>query len=125
VAEGTRLLPTLTRVGGTRRLTDDRARTQRVLDLVPQVPTPVWGRDDLKAGEMWNSNSVIAWLIASSGLETDSIQPPASGRAPGWQAGLRSQSAKTRRREILRASLTPAPKARGRNAPAACFSKRE
>jgi hypothetical protein len=75
-------------VGGPRRLTDDRARTQRVLDLVPQVPTPVWGRDDLKAGEMWNSNSVIAWLIASSGLETDSIQPPASGRAPGWQAGL-------------------------------------
>jgi hypothetical protein len=75
-------------VGGPRRLTDDRARTQRTLDLVPQVPTPVWGRDDLNAGEMWNSNSVIAWVIARSGVETDSIQPPASGRAPGWQAGL-------------------------------------
>jgi hypothetical protein len=86
-------------VGGPQRLTDDRARTQRVLDLVPQVPTPVWGRDDLKTGEMWNSNSVIAWLIASSGLETDSIQPPASGRAPGWQAGLtvaKRQYAETR-----------------------------
>jgi hypothetical protein len=75
-------------VGGPRRRTDDRARTQRVLDLVPQVPTPVWGRDDLKAGEMWNSNSVIAWLIARSGMDTESIHPPAAGRAPGWQAGL-------------------------------------
>ena len=75
-------------VGGPRRLTDERARAQRVLDLVPQVPTPVWGRDDLKTGEMWNSNSVIAWLLARSGIETESIQPPAAGRAPGWQAGL-------------------------------------
>jgi hypothetical protein len=37
---------------------------------------------------MWNSNSVIAWVIASSGIETESIRPPAGGRAPGWQAGL-------------------------------------
>jgi hypothetical protein len=37
---------------------------------------------------MWNSNSVIAWLVAQSGLPTDSIRPPAGGRAPGWQAGL-------------------------------------
>jgi hypothetical protein len=59
-----------------------------VLDLVPHVPTPVWGRDDLKAGEMWNSNSVTAWLIARSGMDTESIQPPAGGRAPGWGAGL-------------------------------------
>jgi hypothetical protein len=71
-----------------RPLTDDRARTQRVLDLVPHVPTPVWGRDDLKTGDMWNSNSVTAWLIARSGIATESIQPPTAGRAPGWQAGL-------------------------------------
>jgi hypothetical protein len=37
---------------------------------------------------MWNSNSVIAWLLAQSGLPTDAIQPPTGGRAPGWQAGL-------------------------------------
>jgi hypothetical protein len=37
---------------------------------------------------MWNSNSVIAWLIASSGIDTEPIRPPASGRASGWQAGL-------------------------------------
>jgi hypothetical protein len=52
------------------------------------VPTPVWGRDELKTGDMWNSNSVTAWLIAQSGIDTVSIQPPAGGRAPGWQAGL-------------------------------------
>ena len=75
-------------VGGPRRLTDDEARAQRVLDLVPLVPTPVWGRDELNTGGMWNSNSVIAWLIARSRIDTESIRPPTGGRAPGWQAGL-------------------------------------
>jgi hypothetical protein len=75
-------------VDSPRRLTDQRACAQRVLDLVPHVPTPVWGRDELKTGEMWNSNSVTAWLIARSGIDTDSIEPPTAGRAPGWQAGL-------------------------------------
>ena len=89
-------------VGRPRRLTDEDARAQRVLDLVPQVPTPVWGRDELKTGDMWNSNSVIAWLIARSGSDTESIQPPAAGRAPGWQAGL----VVARRQE---AEMPPAP----------------
>jgi hypothetical protein len=71
-----------------RRLTDEGTRAQRVLDLVPRVPTPVWGRDQLETGEMWNSNSVISWLIARSGMDTESIHPPTAGRAPGWQAGL-------------------------------------
>jgi hypothetical protein len=71
-----------------RRLTDDHDRARRVLELVARVPTPVWGRDDLETGDMWNSNSVISWLIARSGLDIDSIEPPAGGRAPGWRAGL-------------------------------------
>lgn len=71
-----------------RRLTDDHDLARRVLELVPRVPTPVWGRDDLETGEMWNSNSVTSWLIARSGIDTESIQPPAGGRAPGWRAGL-------------------------------------
>jgi hypothetical protein len=37
---------------------------------------------------MWNSNSVIAWLIARTGLDAEAIQPPTGGRAPGWNAGL-------------------------------------
>jgi hypothetical protein len=70
------------------RLTDDADVARRVLDLVPRVPRAVWGRDELGAGEMWNSNSVISWLLARSGLPTDVIRPPAGGRAPGWHAGL-------------------------------------
>src|SRR6266498_471215 len=50
-------------VDSPRRLTDDPGVAQRVLDLAPHVPTAVWGRDELAAGEMWNSNSIIAWLL--------------------------------------------------------------
>ncbi len=75
-------------VGGPVRLGDGQALARRVLEVVAQVPTPVWGRDELQTGEMWNSNAVIAWVLARSGLEAESIHPPAGGRAPGWQAGL-------------------------------------
>jgi hypothetical protein len=75
-------------VASPQRLTDDPDVARRVLDLVPHVPRAVWGRDELAAGEMWNSNSVIAWLIARSGLTEELIQPPPGGRAPGWHAGL-------------------------------------
>jgi hypothetical protein len=75
-------------VGAPRRLTSDSAVAHRLLDLVAAVPRPVWGRDELQAGEMWNSNSVVSWLIASAGLWTPDVQPPSRGRAPGWYAGL-------------------------------------
>ena len=75
-------------VGSPVRLTDDPGSARRVLDLVPEVPTPVWGRDELGAGEMWNSNSLTSWLIACSGLPAESIPAPVGGRAPGWRAGL-------------------------------------
>jgi hypothetical protein len=75
-------------VGTPVRLSDDEDCARRVLDVVPRVPTPVWGRDELGTGEMWNSNAVIAWVVASSGIDTRSIRPPEGGRAPGWRAGL-------------------------------------
>ena len=71
-----------------RRLTGDADLSRRLLDLVAQVPTPVWGRDELDTGEGWNSNSLTAWLIARCGLSVESIHPPKGGRAPGWHAGL-------------------------------------
>ena len=77
-------------------LSDDLLRARRLLDLVGSLPSPVWGRDELKTGEMWNSNSVIAWLLAQSG-PTDAIRPPAGGRAPGWQAGLTTARRQQRR----------------------------
>ena len=66
----------------------DAVRAQRILDLVPSVPTPVWGRDELRTGDMWNSNSLISWLLARAGIGTEPLQPPRGGRAPGWSAGL-------------------------------------
>lgn len=75
-------------VDSPRSLSTDEASARRVLDTVPKVPTLVWGRDQLGTGEMWNSNSIVAWVIARSGLEVESIQPPTGGRAPGWQAGV-------------------------------------
>jgi hypothetical protein len=75
-------------VDSPRRLSDEEECGRRVLDLVARVPTPVWGRDELGTGDLWNSNSVIAWVIAGSGLDAGSIRPPKRGRAPGWQAGV-------------------------------------
>lgn len=70
------------------RLTDDDSAISRLLALVPSVPTLVWGRDELRAGEMWTSNSIVSWLIARSGLDVESVQLPHRGRAPGWDAGV-------------------------------------
>jgi hypothetical protein len=75
-------------VDSPQRLSTDLECARRLLALVPQTPTPVWGRDELHAGEMWNSNSLISWLILSSGLPADLTRLPAGGRAPGWNAGL-------------------------------------
>ena len=75
-------------VDSPQRLTSDTTRARGVVELVPEVPTPVWGRDELEAGEMWNSNSLISWLIARSGLAAEEVHLPVGGRAPGWHAGL-------------------------------------
>ena len=75
-------------VDSPRRLSCDIHDARRLLDLMPQMPRLVWGRDELDVGEMWNSNSMISWLIARTGLDIESIKPPAGGRAPGWNAGV-------------------------------------
>jgi len=75
-------------VDSPRTLSTDENRARGVLDAVPQVPTLVWGRDERGTGEMWNSNSVIAWVLVRSGFDGESLQPPAGGRAPGWLAGV-------------------------------------
>jgi hypothetical protein len=79
-----------------RRLTNDPVLARRVLELVAEAPTPVWGRDEIETGEMWNSNSLVSWLLARSGLKPQAIQPPVGGRAPGWRAGIRAAEANVR-----------------------------
>jgi hypothetical protein len=75
-------------VASPRCLGADPVVAHRLLSLVDALPAPVWGRDELGTGEMWNSNSVIAWLLARAGCPADRIAPPAGGRAPGWAAGI-------------------------------------
>jgi hypothetical protein len=75
-------------VDSPQRLSKDTARARRLLELVPDVPKTVWGRDELGTGEMWNSNSFISWLIVRAGLDVDAIRLPEGGRAPGWHAGI-------------------------------------
>ena len=78
-------------VGSPVHLSEDPAVASRILDLVPSVPPLVWGRDERRTGDMWNSNSVTAWLLATARVDAG-IQPPSGGRAPGWHAGLRVAS---------------------------------
>jgi hypothetical protein len=75
-------------VGGPVRVATDLARAELLIDLVPAVPTHIWGRDELHTGDMWNSNSLSSWLLVRAGVNTDGLQPPPGGRAPGWQAGV-------------------------------------
>jgi hypothetical protein len=75
-------------VGSPLSVSRDPASARRLLELVPQVPALTWGRDESHVGEMWNSNSITAWLLARAHEDVASIAPPAGGRAPGWRAGL-------------------------------------
>lgn len=75
-------------VGEPVRVTEDPARASRLVGLVPAVPSLVWGRDERRTGEMWNSNSVVSWLLVRAGIDVTGIEPPSGGRAPGWHAGL-------------------------------------
>jgi hypothetical protein len=70
------------------RTTEDAAQVAAVLEVLHEVPPLTWGRDELGAGEMWNSNSAVAWALARSGHDMDALAPPHGGRAPGWTAGL-------------------------------------
>lgn len=70
------------------RVTEDPTTVVALLDVLRDVPALTWGRDELGTGEMWNSNSVVAWALARAGNNMDSIKEPAGGRAPGWRAGL-------------------------------------
>jgi hypothetical protein len=95
------------------RVTNDAAIAQRLVDLVPEVPKLVWGRDEAEAGEMWNSNSLVSWLLERSGVDAGAIALPSGGRAHGWNAGI-----VVARREVDAAALPPAnaagePRVRG------------
>jgi hypothetical protein len=82
-----RIPDVLEAVESPRRVSQNDEVARRVLELVPQFPTATWGADGQHTGDMWNSNSLVAWLLVRSGHDLDAIAPPAGGRAPGWAAG--------------------------------------
>jgi hypothetical protein len=71
-----------------RRVGRGEAEARSILDLLPAVPLLTWGRDELGLGEMWNSNSVVSWLLAGADLDLSDAGPPRHGRAPGWRVGI-------------------------------------
>jgi hypothetical protein len=75
-------------VGGPQLLTNDGSTAQCLLDSVERIPPMVWGRRPDGGTEMWNSNSVISWLLARTGFDLELIGPPSGGRAPGWVTGI-------------------------------------
>jgi hypothetical protein len=77
-----------------RHVISDPKGAQRVLNLVPSVPTPVWGRDELKTGDMRNSNSVVSWLLVRSGADAKSIRPPADAKSIRPPTGGRAPDGK-------------------------------
>ena len=77
-----------TAVASLQLLSDGPLLAHRLLNLAASVPVVIWGRDELGIGEMWNSNSVIAWLVTRSEIPAETIEPPHGGRAPGWKAGI-------------------------------------
>jgi hypothetical protein len=70
------------------RTTDDPERAEGVLRMLRRVPALTWGRDELRAGEIWTSNSMVARVLAGTGHDMASLRPPRGGRAPGRNAGL-------------------------------------
>jgi hypothetical protein len=86
--EGGRIPDVAEAVGGPSVVSRAPAMARQILATVPAVPPLRWGRTVPGTGDMWNSNSTIAWLLATCGVQVDCLQPPSGGRAPGWQAGL-------------------------------------
>ncbi len=69
-------------------LSENDATARLLLRRIPEVPTLTWGRNVLDTGDMWNSNSVVSWLLTVSGIAAVDLERPDGGRAPGWVAGV-------------------------------------
>jgi hypothetical protein len=82
------VIPDLTFATARHDLSADETAARRVLAVLPEVPPLIWGRDELRAGEMWSCNSIISWALTAAGIDAEAIPLPAGGRAPGWDAGI-------------------------------------
>jgi hypothetical protein len=74
-------------IGGPVTITGDDATARALLAHVAEVPELTWGRRVPPTADMWNSNSLVSWLLGTTGVPTVDLSPPEGGRAPGWDAG--------------------------------------
>ncbi|TXK17750.1 hypothetical protein [Homoserinibacter sp. GY 40078] len=72
------------------------AAARELLDRPAHAPLLVWGREAYGSGDMWNSNSLVAWLLTAAGIDAENLAPPHDGSAPGWIAGLAASRAASR-----------------------------
>ncbi|WP_051276773.1 hypothetical protein [Marmoricola sp. URHB0036] len=98
-------------VGGPVRIDTDPARVERFLRAVRRFPTATWGRDEQRAGEMWNSNSLVSWALSVSGHDLSDVVPPMGGRAPGWAAGMAVAARDVAARDVAARDVGSAPAA--------------
>lgn len=75
-------------VGETLEVPLTAGEAEDMIARITTVPPLTWGRDEFGSGDMWNSNSLVAWLLQTGGVAAAGFVPPAPGRAPGWKAGI-------------------------------------
>lgn len=75
-------------VGGPVTLTNDQSEAHELIRHIREVPALTWGRNVGTTGDMWNSNSLVSWLMVKAGFSASQVHPPEGGRAPGWRAGI-------------------------------------
>lgn len=81
-------IPDLAHAVASQIVIDDVDNMKRVVAEVASVPAHRWGRDELSVGDMWNSNSVISYVLARAGVPVDDLEPPPGTSSPGWTAGI-------------------------------------
>lgn len=77
-------------------VSQDAAVARTLVSRSGTVPLLTWGRSVPGARDMWNSNSVVAWLLTIAGADVSAVVPPDGGWAPGWQAGIAKAAASAR-----------------------------
>lgn len=75
-------------VGAPVRFPLTSSEVHALITRVPLVPRLTWGRDAFGIADMWNSNSLIAWVLQSNGIDARRLLPPRGGDAPGWRSGV-------------------------------------
>lgn len=72
-------------VDSPQRVSDNGGQVEEVVSVLRQVPPLTWGRDDLRPGDMWNSNSLVSWALGRTRHDMGS-----SGACPSSATTTRS-----------------------------------